>query len=271
MTWILPHNTPMSRTLVYAPDTKVSDLDLERFSQLCEKSLSWRGKHTPQPTWLRRLKRVNWLQHLCGRMCEPSRIATFTALWTSFLRGSRASHSPFQANFNPLKTHATSSLTSCAASENVGQQLSFWKTWKEYFPPRREKANPFSSMSLEDWKKWATAQREEYSVRTKWERPTCEDEYLLWPTPTSRDWKDGTAESCLNVPTNCLLGREVHKHGQAASLSRSEIGKDKGRLNPDWVEQLQGLPRVGWTDLSCWGTESLRTQPPKRSSPSPND
>lgn len=30
-----------------------------------------------------------------------------------------------------------------------------------------------------------------------------------WPTPTTRDWKDG--KECLNVPTNSLLGREVWK------------------------------------------------------------
>jgi hypothetical protein len=30
------------------------------------------------------------------------------------------------------------------------------------------------------------------------------------PTPTSRDWKDGTAKACQNVPTNGLLGRWVH-------------------------------------------------------------
>lgn len=33
---------------------------------------------------------------------------------------------------------------------------------------------------------------------------------MIWPTPTSRDWKDGTAQSCANVPENGLLGRAVH-------------------------------------------------------------
>ena len=31
-------------------------------------------------------------------------------------------------------------------------------------------------------------------------------------------------------------------------------GKAQGKLNPDWVEQLMGLP-VGWTDLGSWATE----------------
>ena len=59
-----------------------------------------------------------------------------------------------------------------------------------------------------------------------------------WPTPTSRDWKDGSASSCRNVPVNGLLGRAVH------------IGSTMtGSLNPTWVEWLMGLP-AEWTDLS---------------------
>ena len=59
----------------------------------------------------------------------------------------------------------------------------------------------------------------------------------MWPTPTARDWKDGTAKSCENVPVNALLGRSVHGPGQP----------ENGSLNPTWVEWLMGFP-AGWTD-----------------------
>lgn len=59
-----------------------------------------------------------------------------------------------------------------------------------------------------------------------------------WPTPTSRDWKDGSAKACANVPKNGLLGRVVHDGS----------GKP-GSLNPTWVEWLMGFP-LGWTALS---------------------
>ena len=62
-----------------------------------------------------------------------------------------------------------------------------------------------------------------------------------WPTPTARDWKDGTAQSCRNVPVNGLLGRAVHQGDQ------QETG---GTLNPTWVEWLMGFPS-GWTDLDA--------------------
>ena len=37
----------------------------------------------------------------------------------------------------------------------------------------------------------------------------CSSARTTWPTPTTRDHKDG--KECLNVPTNSLLGREVWK------------------------------------------------------------
>jgi|TARA_R100000742_G_C4279140_1_gene103025 hypothetical protein len=68
-----------------------------------------------------------------------------------------------------------------------------------------------------------------------------------WPTPTTRDWKDGSAKACANVPSNCLLGREVHKYPDQTSDSTSG-NQDELYLSPDWTEQLMGL-EVGWTQL----------------------
>jgi hypothetical protein len=100
----------------------------------------------------------------------------------------------------------------------------------------------------------------------------------LWPTPTTRDYKDGSAQSCANVPVNGLLGRAVHmmptpnardwKNATAKewdnpkntrNLNRytakhfegSEIKEERlGQLNPTWVEWLMGFP-LGWTDLNA--------------------
>jgi len=86
----------------------------------------------------------------------------------------------------------------------------------------------------------------------------------MWPTPTSRDWKDGSAQACANVPANNLLGREIHwrtpqardgmERGPSDPQRRMEQGHSVslhdqigGALNPTWVEWLMGLP-PGWTD-----------------------
>ena len=51
---------------------------------------------------------------------------------------------------------------------------------------------------------------------------------------------------------------ENHEHaGPPAQEKSSTSGKNHGspKLNPNWVEQLMGLP-IGWTDLGSWATES---------------
>tara|TARA_R110002051_G_scaffold164225_1_gene235347 strand:- start:348 stop:893 length:546 start_codon:yes stop_codon:yes gene_type:complete len=54
----------------------------------------------------------------------------------------------------------------------------------------------------------------------------------LWGTPTARDWKSGK-------------GKQVRQYKE---LTPQVERKGTGKLNPNWVEQLQGL-EVGWTQL----------------------
>jgi hypothetical protein len=85
-----------------------------------------------------------------------------------------------------------------------------------------------------------------------------------WPTPTSRDWKDGSAQACSGVPTNSLLGREIHwptpterdyKSGRGnAERQYSELTPliervaPCGSLNPEFVTWLMKFPK-NWTDV----------------------
>lgn len=62
----------------------------------------------------------------------------------------------------------------------------------------------------------------------------------MLPTPTTRDWKDGSQQAVANVPSNGLLGREIH---QAAGSTPTG---EPMYLNPAFVEEMQGFP-VGWT------------------------
>ena len=53
------------------------------------------------------------------------------------------------------------------------------------------------------------------------------------------------------------LREDVFNFGPPAPEKSSTSGKNHGspKLNPNWVEQLMGLP-IGWTDLGSWATES---------------
>jgi len=82
-----------------------------------------------------------------------------------------------------------------------------------------------------------------------------------WPTPTSRDYKDGACAD-QDVPTNALLGRSAARWwtpnamqgknsgrldewgGKGNPFRGTEMGKAK--LNPNFVDWMMGWP-VGWT------------------------
>ena len=132
------------------------------------------------------------------------------------------------------------------------------------------------------------ATRIEYGMTHLWPTPTRQDacgrdrhnqrnggvilsllgEARKWPTPTTRDYKDGSAQSCKNVPVNGLLGRAVHwptpraQSARGSGPSRTGHKTDLqtqagGSLNPTWVEWLMGFP-LGWTALAPSATPSSR-------------
>ncbi len=339
--WILPINK--SITSACAVDTKESGLDSEEFSQICERSLTWRGKDSLSRTWLQRWKRESWMQHLCTRTLKPSRTESSVDAWISSLEASRANPSVLLESVTALKILDTCSHTSQPELESANLELFSSKTSKESSQPRQQTVSQFSSMSSESWKAWVTEQRQEYSVRlksahhiresgsTSWATPNTLDhmgqrstealarqfatsrkgrtapanlrEQIIpanWPTATTRDWKDTTSTvppSRAN-PSKQTLGQRVAHVGLLDQAKSSTTGKSRelqwptprankvqpkiteenraylanrkkanleeeiaghcgkavGRLNPDWVESLMGLP-TGWTDLGSWATE----------------
>jgi hypothetical protein len=91
---------------------------------------------------------------------------------------------------------------------------------------------------------------------------TLKNVVRMWPTPTSRDWKDGSASACANVPANGLLGRVVHQFPTPTASRRAGLqshGKNvvTGSLNPTWVEWLMGYP-LEWTALEPSAMPSSR-------------
>ena len=104
-----------------------------------------------------------------------------------------------------------------------------------------------------------------------------------WPTATARDWKGcGNAATRKDGKSRMDTLEAVAKYGHPDQAKLNTSGKNReswptpretmsrdathdrgkgnlgevaqGKLNPNWVEQLMGLP-VGWTDLGSWETE----------------
>jgi len=327
--WIIPKQLHTSAS---ALDTKALGLDSEEFSQICEKSLTWRGKDSLSRTWLQRWKRENWMQHLCSRTLKPSLTGSFVDAWTSSLADSRANHSVLPESVTALKIRDTCSHTSQTESESANLELFSSKTLKESSQPRQQTENQFSNMSSESWKDWVIEQRREYSVRLKSAHLIRESGSTSWATPQAFDHvnivrtpeklaqtraeknagcmnlreqvhypeMDHSRKAAKNWPT-VTVGEEKYRikgNSQAskclsAMAVRGELGppdqanhsttgksqgswstpqardwkgpegraykgqtKDlpsqteaQGKLNPDWVESLMGLP-TGWTDFA---------------------
>lgn len=277
-------------TLASVADTKGLDLDSEEFSQICEKSLTWRGKDSQQRTWLQRWKRESWMQHLCSRTLKNSLSKSFVDAWTSSLQDSRANRLAFAQSVRELQTRDICFHLSEMESESANLELFSLKMLKELSPVKQQMENQFSNMSSESWKAWVTEQRQEYSQRLKsahltrgseslsWLTPVVQDSkhsgtnagpngrrdllvnQVNWPTPTARDHKGGyTGGRIRNGKVSMdTLDLAVQAHTEGGLLdqeNRNTIGNPQGQqLNPDWVAQLMGLP-VGWTDLGSWATE----------------
>jgi hypothetical protein len=203
--WILPKQL---HTSAYAQDTKALGLDSEAFSQICEKSLTWRGKDSLSRTWLQRWKRENWMQHLSSRTLKPSLTESFVDAWTSSLEDSRANHSVLLESVKQLKTPDTSSPTSQTELESANLELFSSKTYKESSAARQPTESQFSSMSSESWKEWVIEQRQEYSQRKKSAHLIRESESSSWPTATVFDTTGGS------YPTEMVDGVYRSKHSQ---------------------------------------------------------
>ncbi len=263
MTWILPNN--LSDTYPSVLDTKELGLDSDEFSQASEKSLTLKSKHSPSRTWSRRLKRESWIQHLSGRMLRPSHSDSFVERWTSSLGDSPASPSQLLGVAREQTMNDTSTHSSAPAFEPVSQQLSFLKMFLVSSAQNSPAEKVFSNMSSKTWNQWVIGQRQESLARKKLAHLIEETGYSSWPIK-KENWMTPEALNHTGYQVSggkriLRLGAQVNQenwgtpNGPPAPDTSSTNGKSHGQLNPNWVEQLMGIP-VGWTQLSTEWTGS---------------
>lgn len=182
--WILPKQL---HTSAFVADTKALGLDSENFSQLCVKSLTWRGKHSVRRTWLQRWKKVSWMRRLSTRTLKPSLTTNFVDAWTSSLEGSLVSPSVLLELRKASMTRVTCSLPLPLESSSANLGLFSSKTLRELYRKRPMLESRFSDMSSELWNQWVTFQRQDCLRRAKQGRLTNGSACLSWATPNTLD------------------------------------------------------------------------------------
>lgn len=148
--------------------------------RLAEASATWRGKPQPPQAWLRRWKQGGFIRRLSGLTCSPSTLDLGVASFISSLLAIPARTTALPENEpGPM---ATGSLhpKSAALPKSAGLILSSGKTCRG---TRTDNSQP----SSRHWSDWATALRQEYSVRPKLAIPCAAKDCSSWPSARTSD------------------------------------------------------------------------------------
>ena len=231
MTWILPNRL---RTSAYAQDMEVLTWGSPESFEVCARSLIRRSKSSPQASFARAWKRGSLMLPQYGAILGRSHSDLFVERWVSSLADFRVNPSAPRASAPETKIRDTSSPTSSEGSQSASPISSSSKTLRESsVPSSREtdgetpQGRPFCSMSLENWKEWVTAQRQEYSVRLKSGRATSANESSSsqWPTPDVAQ-----AQKVSNRPNHGQLGLANHPEVHGYHCTRPPLHKDRKGL-----------------------------------------
>ena len=261
--WIIP------KTLsAFVPDTEGLNLALSEQAWMLEQSAMWRSKHSSKQTWLRRLKKGDFIQLLFLRTLKPSHSESFLEKYLSSVEDSHVSPLVKLVSEKQPMTQDICIPLSQKESLNANQLSFFSKMSKESSQPKPTKENLYSTMSAETWKAEVTKCRGEYSVRKNAASLIREKECSSlafptpknWSTPTARDFKDSPNDKTGLAMT---LGRQVNGWKPKSQRDQTNLNTNgntqeslpKGYLNPSWVESLMGL-EIGTTDLGYSEMES---------------
>lgn len=139
-------------------------------------SVQWRGKPQPPQAWSRRWKQGGFIHLLSGLTCSPSTLDRGVASFISSLRETPARTTALPESVPEPMASASLLPRSAGSPTSAGLILSSARTCRGTRPDN-------SRPSSRHWSDWATALRQEYSVRARPATPCDASDCSSWPSP----------------------------------------------------------------------------------------
>ena len=180
MTWLyIPEIFLASAQVSEASNSESASLSTIS-ERLAASSVQWRGKPLPPQAWSRRWKLGGFIRHLSGLTCSPSTLDRGAALFISSLRATHAKKTALPENMPEVMGYGSSPPRSSGLPANAGLIVSSAKTCRGMLTDSLQ-------LSSQHWKGWATALRQEYSVRPKPAIPCGAKDCSSWPSARTSD------------------------------------------------------------------------------------
>jgi hypothetical protein len=261
VTWLYVPGTSSVSALAQAGLASASSLpNPERFA-----SLTWRGKPRQPQLWLRAWRKNALIQRLSGLTLEHSTLDHGVASWIASLAATRANQTASPERASGPQTTGSSLTRSSASCASAGLVVCSGRTSSG---TRQDSLRPLSL----HWKGWATALRQEYSARRKWERATGESGFSSWPTAkvTTGDYSysrgdhskpvlnlEGAAKQWTTpVATDTNRTTKYAQGGTALSMQATAWPSPTARMHKgggDAVTREDGKSRL---DMLDWAAEA---------------
>jgi len=227
--WIIPKQLTYFR---FVPDTVDSNSDYpEHWKEFLE-SLLWRSKPTLWRTWQQRLKRVNWLSKLCGRILKPSRQKDFEDALILSLRATRANRSVSPANDKAQTTPDTFGRILKESS----RQLDLFGASSRTSPDTLQSDSP---KFMQAYEIWVTQLRLDCLQRQRSALRTNGKDCLSW-----EDW--ATPRACaIDESMDTIMNRR-QRTGQGYSNLEAEVNVN---MSLKAVEEQQRM--VNWPTVTA--------------------
>lgn len=227
----------------FAPESVGLNLESSSLSDFWEKTLAasatWRGKPQPPQAWSRRWKAGGFIRHLSGLTFSPSTLALGVASFISSLQETPAKTTASLESAPALTENGSLPLKSFGSLMSAGLILSSARTSRG---TRTDSLRP----SSRHWSDWATALRQEYSVRQKPEIPCGASDCSSWPSASVMDTGDNTDLAKIQARRQKHKARAMNGNGFGMSLGEASRTWHAPRCNdPEKRGEITDDPRNG--------------------------